>query len=328
MLKSSLAIAILVVLSAFACNNFCIAQPVATSQSWTIDKYVAEYGKVRGNPSDLGLNGMKTAVIDPHFYHPQNDLFIFNAPAFRPLKIGQGEAPALSPDGGMIAYCGFLPGKFKTQIWIMKADGSVPRQLTDMAGSPCDPAWSPTGMKIAFSADTDKSESVFVLDFKLRTVVPIGIGRLPRWSPDGKQLVFLRAPETSHAFASIWVSDADGKHERLVIETAASFPAANWSNDGQSIIYMEESKSGKGVYRVDLDGKNRVKLTGDDHKNLTFLSVSPDGRQLFLVEWHGEIDNQNGPHENNSLLVVDLNTQKPRWLTNAVTGDVHWTKGN
>lgn len=57
-----------------------------------------------------------------------------------------GAYPAWSPDGTMIAYMGLEDWC----IWVMKADGTDARKLTDHGGLA--PAWSADGMKIAYES--------------------------------------------------------------------------------------------------------------------------------------------------------------------------------
>lgn len=64
----------------------------------------------------------------------------------------------------------------------------------------------------------------------------------PRWSPDGKQLAFLKAGQ-------LWVMKADGSGPRRLTTRAAAGPS--WAPDGKSIAFASMSCSGgPGVYRI------------------------------------------------------------------------------
>ena len=300
-----------------ACASSAVSQSPAAS--WSVGRFVVQNSSTRATP--LGNDSILTEAV---VFVPDDDIVVYDSPAFRPAKIIQGVAPALSPDGGIIAYCGFIPGLLRSQIMIMKSDGTGRKQLTSMNGSPCSPDWSPDGKKLAFDAETDHGKVVMILDFEQKTVSPVLRGASPRWSPDGSRLLFLRAPETHGAVASIWISDADGKHPRMVLDTFAPVPSASWDHDGKAIVYTGDDRHRSAIYRVALDGANPEKLVKDSNYDLYCPSLSPDGRLLVVVRTDSTL-----PVENrNSLVVIDLATQKQRWLTNAVRGDVYWTRSN
>jgi Tol biopolymer transport system component len=83
-------------------------------------------------------------------------------------------APAWSPDGTQIAFerapADTLdpgPGKPEPEekdIYVMNADGSDVRRLTDSPGKDEGPTWSPDGTKIAFSSDRDGQQEIYVMD--------------------------------------------------------------------------------------------------------------------------------------------------------------------
>ncbi len=58
---------------------------------------------------------------------------------------------AVSPDGTQIAFARFNAGGIQAQIYIMNADGSHPRPITDPALLASWPNWSPDGRRVTFS---------------------------------------------------------------------------------------------------------------------------------------------------------------------------------
>ena len=82
-------------------------------------------------------------------------------------------APSWSPDGTQIAFerapaatldpaSGVEPEE--KDIYVMNADGSDVRQLTNTPGKEEGPVWSPDGTKIAFSSDRDGQQEIYIMN--------------------------------------------------------------------------------------------------------------------------------------------------------------------
>lgn len=107
---------------------------------------------------------------------------------------GAARAPAWSPDGTQIAYT--VQSATGSQLWVMSADGTNKRQLTDRDdANDLEPTWAPDGSVIAFSRVFRQPQGSLVM-----TIRPDGShetnigGRLvsvavtPAYSPDGRWL--------------------------------------------------------------------------------------------------------------------------------------------
>src|SRR5215831_5643318 len=66
-----------------------------------------------------------------------------------------------SPDGQQLIYISVTSGR--EQLFIMKPDGSSPRQLTHDDTDHEDPAWSPDGKLLAFVRITANEERIYVM---------------------------------------------------------------------------------------------------------------------------------------------------------------------
>ena len=105
--------------------------------------------------------------------------------------------PAWSPDGKQIAFS-VSTGVWNTpeststfEIYVMNADGTGRRQLTDNTAADSNPRWSPDGSLLAFISDRAESNhhDVFVMDadgtnIRQVTHTPSGARAInPIWRP-------------------------------------------------------------------------------------------------------------------------------------------------
>jgi TolB protein len=106
------------------------------------------------------------------------------------LAAGVPDAPAWSPDGTRIAFVGVPSGR-RPDIYVMNADGSGLRNLTNTAAQDYSPAWSPDGTRIAYEygGSTDRGlqtlGDIYVMNADGSGVVrladdPAPVGR-PSW---------------------------------------------------------------------------------------------------------------------------------------------------
>ena len=74
-------------------------------------------------------------------------------------------APAWSPVGDRIAFWSGIKQRYG-QVWVINADGSGSRQLTDdpTHRNSDDPSWSPDGQKILFSTGRSGTVELWVMN--------------------------------------------------------------------------------------------------------------------------------------------------------------------
>ncbi len=119
------------------------------------------------------------------------------------------DAPAWSPDGKRIAFSG--TGDGDSEIFVMNADGTEVRQLTDNDSGDGGPAWSPDGTRIAFNGTRDGDSEIFVMNADGTEVRQVtghdSDDYSPAWSPDGKRIAFVSYRDGD---SEIFVMNADG----------------------------------------------------------------------------------------------------------------------
>ena len=171
--------------------------------------------------------------------------------------------PTWSPDGRKIAFSMDLhstdPKKWQQyDVFIINADGTGQRNLTEHPKLDGLPSFSPDGEYLAFDSSraAHGMGDIFVMELATRKVWQLTNGRFAssaNYSPDGEAIAYesLRPGAGRH----IYIMDAEGQRQRPLLRqprhatfggTLLSFDP-QWSPDGQQILYSEiELVAGKG----------------------------------------------------------------------------------
>src|SRR5437879_1076654 len=130
--------------------------------------------------------------MQPSFAFPEGHtvkLFLIGTMLLGALALS---APPDSAEQPRLLYASNRTGH--VNIFLINADGTSPKGLTD--GSRVDgyPAWSPDGKKIAFASDREGQFAIYVMDADGGNVKKLTndnvMDRYPTWSPDGKKIAF------------------------------------------------------------------------------------------------------------------------------------------
>lgn len=200
-----------------------------------------------------------------------------------PPPVTRDGAPAWSPDGRQIAFYSEVGGK-PADLFVMDANGTNVRQLTDTPAAEGYPAWSPDGRRIAFESHTaDGNFDIYVM-----TVDSLAVQRLtvdpkrdvgPAWSPDGAKIAFM-SDRGGKEFNLYWMN-ADGSGvEPLTSGETDWFP--QFSPDGRRIAFHRWND----VHVLDLDTRRPVRLTTAPDNGM-YPSWSPDGTRIAFMSWRG-----------------------------------------
>jgi dipeptidyl aminopeptidase/acylaminoacyl peptidase len=168
--------------------------------------------------------------------------------------------PVPSPDGKWAVVSVTKPAydakDQSSDLWLVALDGpAAPRKLTHSKGAESGADWSPDGTKIAFSAkrDGDDQAQLYVLDLtrggEAERLTTLATGaKTPRWSPDGRQVLFVSEvyPNSPDEAANKAAAKAvkDRKHTARVYE---SFPIRYWDrwlDEKRAHLFVQEAKPG------------------------------------------------------------------------------------
>ncbi|HWF09066.1 MAG TPA: prolyl oligopeptidase family serine peptidase [Bryobacteraceae bacterium] len=252
-----------------------------------------------------------------------------------PIKLGDGHSATVSPDGSMAVW--ILGG----QVWSAALAGGEPKpaQLIHARGSASELLWSPAGGRFAFVSD--RGDHAFVGVYKvaaktLRFLDPsVDLDRSPVWSPDGKQVAFIRTPGKSGEFEfgprrtgspwSIRVADVETGRGRevwramegrgSVYRQVAADAQLLWTT-GDGLVFPWEGDGWLHLYSVDLKaGVKPMLLTPGDFE-VENVAEAPDRAAIVFSSNQDDMERRH-------LWRVNVAGGAPRRLTSG-TG-IEWS---
>jgi Tol biopolymer transport system component len=138
---------------------------------------------------------------------------------------------------------------------------------------------SPDGKTIVF----DMMGDLFTVPFEGGKATQLTRGlafdQHPRFSPDGKKILFVSDKSGAE---NIWYIDMEKKDTiQLTKETNQNFPSADWTPDGNYIVFSKGRRINK-LYMVHKDGGGGTQLI-DEPATLKTIdpAVSPDGNLIY-----------------------------------------------
>jgi TolB protein len=138
-----------------------------------------------------------------------SEIWVKNLTTGESTLIGNGAEPSFSPVENKIAYTKYSSDAGSCSIWTMDLDGSNPVQVTDAKK---------------------------------------GYSHNPRWSPDGKRLVFQSFKKDKKDY-DLYIISSDGEKLTQITTNKSWDGEPYWSNDGY--IYFTSDRGGKqGNYQI------------------------------------------------------------------------------
>ena len=149
---------------------------------------------------------------------------------------------------------------------------------------------------------------------RLQLTYPPMYPLLPRWSPDGKKIIFFEFAVSANKPARIYEVSAEGGSPRqLMPDDPRHQLDPNWSPDGTEIVFSNESNDPTSAIHV-LDVASRQVSDLPDSQGFYSPRWSPDGRYISAFS-----------ADSKRLLLFDFQTKKWTELANGSLSWLNWS---
>ncbi len=227
----------------------------------------------------------------------------------------------LSPDGRLVAFTIGTPdmigNRVVSQIWVMNADGTGQRQITNAASSSSSPRWSPDGRKIAYvhagqiwtmEPDGDDKEQV--------TKISTGAGG-PVWSRDGQWIAFSSEvyPEcTTDECNKAEDERVDASKVKAKVTERLLFKHWNeWRDRKRTHVFVVSARGGtaRDLTPGDFDSPPYGAASGVDY------SFSPDGSSIVYLRNPDKVE---AISTNSDIYIQPINDGSAKNITAGMNG--------
>ncbi len=233
-------------------------------------------------------------------------LWRVDLPDGRPRRLTRGVAdrsPRVSPDAGAVAFLR-ADGRGRAQVFVVRADGGEPTQVTDADGGVTDLAWSPDGSRLAFTARV-------VEPGRYGTVEGLDAGAEPprritgiRWHANGvgyldrpAHVFVVDAPDTDTEPFYAPAPAVEAHEARAVPADAtritsgsASWSGLAWTPDGTEVLSVPDAVESERrdlrdrVVAVSVEGGGtREIVSATANLSVSLAAVAPDGTVFMLA---------------------------------------------
>ena len=217
----------------------------------------------------------------------------------------------LSPDGKKIAFIA------RGEVFAASSrDGGDALRLSTTPEAESQLTWAPDSKRLVYVSNRFASPSIVSYDFSTRTETRLTSGEgsdsVPTFSPDGKQIGFIRNGEELRVF------DVETKRERLLAkgflnrQPFAPDKTFAWSPDSKWIAYLASAeKSFRNVYAVS--------VSGGEPRQLTFLANVFGGSVNWSPDGTFVLFSTNQRTETGRIARVDLLPRTPKFREDQFT---------
>ncbi|MEW6104134.1 MAG: hypothetical protein AB1630_10060 [bacterium] len=300
--------------------------------------------------ASASLDGRKIAFITHPREQKGGSIWIVDTETGSQTRLTDGNSfniiPRWSPNSKKLAFSSDCDGNF--EVYTIDVDGKNLRRLTDNPLNDYVQDWSPDGKKIIFQRKFVKEEKneltlvdkyghiikkidqgTFTEEYpQLYLINPDGLNieqlaegfsktRAPRWSPDGKNIVF--DAEDEKGKLATYIIEVENKRLEKIMDDTKRFYM--WSSDGKKVAFVDYNKDGPGISVVNIEDKKIYKIIKGlkgkiwdfpiwtpDEKRIIFALISPNEKNsdIYSLTLDGKLKNlTNTPN---------ISEYSPQWL--------------
>ena len=202
------------------------------------------------------------------------------------LWSGQGAqvigGPAISPDGRYIAFSVGQNGK--RMLYVMQADGTNARIVTDSLDLQGAPAWTPDGQSITSAASDHGVPHLFRVPIDGRAPRPFvqEYSVDPAWAPDG-QFVVYSGPDIGATFSLKAVTAEAAAHALPALTLTRGARHLVFLPGGRGLVLLRGEIQHKNLWLIDVETGAERQLTNlSPDFDIRDFDISPDGREVVL----------------------------------------------
>lgn len=213
--------------------------------------------------------------------HPQSDLYVLDRTGNDRVLVdstGINNYASWSPNGRHVVFQGNR--NRPTEIYLISADGTNERNLSNDPDFDEHPIWSPDGSKILFRSYRGGMIDLYIVDTSgqnLHNITPFNLrDDEPSWSSNGSRIAYVGLREGNR---EIYVTDPTGLNHLNVTNTPSENEyVPSWSPDGSTIAYTLKGQ----LYTVAFTGGVRSQLTSQQDSVMNSQPQwSPDGDYIL-----------------------------------------------
>jgi dipeptidyl aminopeptidase/acylaminoacyl peptidase len=209
----------------------------------------------------------------------------------------------------------------RSHLWIVHVPSGAAKQITEGDNwNDTDPQWSPDGTRIAFVSnrtgkeyDQDHNTDVWVIPAEGGPLTKISDHLFqdasPRWSPDGKQIVFTGETKRRQ-FPKLYVASSAGTGpSTLAIDNFDTIPGEMcWGATDHDVLFSAGIKGQTHIFRADLHERKLSQTTSGERAVHAFSFSAPANKMVYL---------SNDFEHPDELYVSSLDGKEERQLTHA-----------
>jgi TolB protein len=182
-------------------------------------------------------------------------------------------------------------GRKNKEIWLMNADGSSKKRLSNNGSINLFPSWSPDAKTLLYTSFKGGLSELYLLfrgtrpgqklintrDEKFRGV----------WAPSGNTIA---AVVNRQGNTDIWTVNGQGLDPKRITDDRAIESSPTWSPDGRKLAFVSDRTGSPQIFVKDLDSGEERRLTYSGDYNAS-PAWSPDGNWIaYAAQAGGDFD--------------------------------------